>query len=64
MSSALTLRPGLPQPPQRATIHLVAADPMTDGELIARVGEGDAGAFDFSTGATRTRLCARAPPPG
>jgi RNA polymerase sigma-70 factor (ECF subfamily) len=46
MSTALKLRPGLPQPPQRATIHLVAADPMTDGELIARVGEGDAGAFD------------------
>ena len=47
MSAALTLLPGLPQPPQRATIHLVAADPMTDGELIARVGEGDAGAFDL-----------------
>ena len=47
MSAALKLRPGLPQPRQRATIHLVAADPMTDGELIARVGEGDAGAFDL-----------------
>ena len=31
---------------------------MTDGELIARVGEGDAGAFDSSTGATRDR-CSR-----
>ena len=47
MSAALKLRTGLPQPPQLATIHLVAPDPMTDGELIARVGEGDAGAFEL-----------------
>jgi RNA polymerase sigma-70 factor (ECF subfamily) len=47
MSAALKLRPGLPQTPELATIHLVAPDPMTDGELIARVGEGDAGAFEL-----------------
>jgi RNA polymerase sigma-70 factor (ECF subfamily) len=47
MSAALKLRPGLPQPLQLATIHLVPPDPMTDGELIARVGEGDAGAFEL-----------------
>jgi RNA polymerase sigma-70 factor (ECF subfamily) len=47
MSAALKLRTGLPQPPQLATIHLVPPDPMTDGELIARVGEGDAGAFEL-----------------
>jgi RNA polymerase sigma-70 factor (ECF subfamily) len=47
MSAAVKLRTGLPQPPQLDTIHLVAPDPMTDGELIARVGEGDAGAFEL-----------------
>jgi RNA polymerase sigma-70 factor (ECF subfamily) len=47
MSAVLKLRTGLPQPPQLATIHLVPPDPMTDGELIARVGEGDAGAFEL-----------------
>jgi RNA polymerase sigma-70 factor, ECF subfamily len=43
---ALTLRSGLPAAPQLATIQLVVPDPMTDGELIARVGEGDSGAFE------------------
>jgi RNA polymerase sigma-70 factor (ECF subfamily) len=47
MSAALKPRPGLPVAPQLATIYLVAPDPMTDGELIARVGEGDAGAFEL-----------------
>jgi RNA polymerase sigma-70 factor (ECF subfamily) len=47
MSAALALRPGLPGAPQLATIQVVAFDPMTDGELIARVGEGDAGAFEL-----------------
>ena len=47
MSSALTLRPACPgrrnSPPSRSW----SADPMTDGELIARVGEGDSGAFEL-----------------
>ena len=47
MSVALTLRSGLPVAPQRATIQVVVPDPMTDGELIARVGEGDSGAFEL-----------------
>jgi RNA polymerase sigma-70 factor (ECF subfamily) len=47
MSAALKVRTSLPQRSQLATIHLVVPDPMTDGELIARVGEGDAGAFDL-----------------
>lgn len=47
MSAALEVRTSLPQRSQLATIHLVVPDPMTDGELIARVGEGDAGAFDL-----------------
>jgi RNA polymerase sigma-70 factor (ECF subfamily) len=47
MSAALTLRTGLPVAPRLATIQVVAADPMTDGELIARVGEGDSGAFEL-----------------
>jgi RNA polymerase sigma-70 factor (ECF subfamily) len=46
MSATLTLRSGLPTAPRLATIQVVAADPMTDGELIARVGEGDSGAFE------------------
>jgi RNA polymerase sigma-70 factor (ECF subfamily) len=47
MSAALTLRPGLPGAPRLATIQLVAPDPMTDGDLIARIGEGDSGAFEL-----------------
>jgi RNA polymerase sigma-70 factor (ECF subfamily) len=47
MSAALTLRTGLPVAPRLATIHVVAPDPMTDGELIARVGEGDSNAFEL-----------------
>ena len=50
MSAAPTLRSGLPVPPRLATIQVVAADPMTDGELIARVGEGDSGAFELLYG--------------
>ena len=46
MSFALSLRSGLPPMPRPATIQVVAK-PMTegavtDGELIARVGDGDA----------------------
>jgi RNA polymerase sigma-70 factor (ECF subfamily) len=44
MSSALALRTGLPGRPSLATIHVV--ETTTDGDLIARVGEGDAGAFE------------------
>jgi RNA polymerase sigma-70 factor (ECF subfamily) len=47
MSAALTLHYGLPVAPRVATIQAVASDPMTDGELIARVGEGDSGAFEL-----------------
>ncbi len=50
MSAALSLRPALPGAPRLATIQVVAADPMTDGELIARVGEGDSGAFEVLYG--------------
>lgn len=51
MSFALSLRSGLPPMPRPATIQVVA-EPMTngamsDGELIARVGDGDASAFDL-----------------
>ena len=51
MSFALSLRSGLPPMLRRATIQVVA-EPMTngamsDGELIARVGDGDASAFDL-----------------
>ena len=44
MSSALALRTGLPRKPRLATIHVV--ETTTDGDLIARIGEGDAGAFE------------------
>jgi RNA polymerase sigma-70 factor, ECF subfamily len=44
MSSALALRSGLPRRPPLATIPVV--ETTTDGDLIARVGEGDAGAFE------------------
>ena len=47
MSAALTLRSPLPVARQLATIQVVVPDPMTDGELIARVGEGDSGAFEL-----------------
>ena len=51
MSFALSLRSGLPAAPRLATIQVVG-DPMsngamTDGELIARVGDGDANAFEL-----------------
>ena len=46
MSFALSLTYGLPPMPRLATIQVVA-EPMTDGELIARVGDGDANAFDL-----------------
>jgi RNA polymerase sigma-70 factor, ECF subfamily len=51
MSFALSLRTGLPAAPRLATIQVVG-DPMsngamTDGELIARVGAGDADAFEL-----------------
>jgi len=36
----------LPSKPRLATIQVVA-EPMTDGELIARVGDGDSGAFEL-----------------
>jgi RNA polymerase sigma-70 factor (ECF subfamily) len=44
MSTALALPLGLPGRPAPATIHVV--ETTTDGDLIARVGEGDAGAFE------------------
>jgi RNA polymerase sigma-70 factor (ECF subfamily) len=44
MSSALAIRTGLPGKPRLATIPVV--ETTTDGDLIARVGEGDAGAFE------------------
>jgi RNA polymerase sigma-70 factor (ECF subfamily) len=44
MSTALALRTGLPGRPTLATIQVV--ETTTDGDLIARVGEGDAGAFE------------------
>jgi RNA polymerase sigma-70 factor (ECF subfamily) len=51
MSFALSIRSGLPAAPRVATIQVVG-DPMsngamTDGELIARVGDGDANAFEL-----------------
>jgi RNA polymerase sigma-70 factor (ECF subfamily) len=51
MSFALSLRSGLPPTLRLGTIQVVA-EPMTnvamsDGELIARVGDGDASAFDL-----------------
>jgi RNA polymerase sigma-70 factor (ECF subfamily) len=51
MSFALSLRSGLPAVPRPATIQVVG-DPMsngalTDGELISRVGDGDASAFEL-----------------
>jgi RNA polymerase sigma-70 factor (ECF subfamily) len=46
MATSLALRTGLPPVARRATILLVLPQQMTDGELIARVGEGDRGAFE------------------
>jgi RNA polymerase sigma-70 factor (ECF subfamily) len=46
MSAALSLQSRLPRSPRVATIQVVAGGPMTDGDLIARVGEGDSGAFE------------------
>lgn len=43
---ALSLRTSLPRVRQVATIRSVA-ESVTDGELIARVGEGDPGAFEL-----------------
>ena len=42
---AIPLRASLPRAPQLATIQPVA-ETVTDGELIARVGEGDPSAFE------------------
>ncbi len=47
MSAALSLRPGLLPGSPLATIRIVAPETVTDGELIARVGEGDPGAFEL-----------------
>jgi RNA polymerase sigma-70 factor, ECF subfamily len=47
MDSTLALRTALPPAPRVATIRNVPPDRMTDGELIARVGEGDRGAFEL-----------------
>jgi RNA polymerase sigma-70 factor, ECF subfamily len=46
MATSLALRTGLPPVARRATILYVLPQQMTDGELIARVGEGDRGAFE------------------
>jgi RNA polymerase sigma-70 factor (ECF subfamily) len=46
MATSLVLRIGLPPVARRATIRVVLPHQMTDGELIARVGEGDRGAFE------------------
>ena len=46
MSAALALRRPLPRVPRLATIKAVAPDSLTDGELIALVGEGDKSAFE------------------
>ena len=51
MSFALSLRSGLPAVPRLATIQVVAGPmsngALTDGELISRVGDGDANAFEL-----------------
>jgi RNA polymerase sigma-70 factor (ECF subfamily) len=46
MATSLAFRAGLPPAARRATILFVLPQQMTDGELIARVGEGDRGAFE------------------
>jgi RNA polymerase sigma-70 factor (ECF subfamily) len=46
--AVLPLRLGLLRAPRLATIQIVASEhPVTDGELIARVGEGDPNAFEL-----------------
>jgi RNA polymerase sigma-70 factor (ECF subfamily) len=45
MSAAVALSSGLLGKPSLATIQVV--EPTSDGDLIARVGEGDAGAFEL-----------------
>ena len=47
MESAFALRTSLPTAQRPVTIPSVPPDRMTDGELIARVGEGDRGAFEL-----------------
>jgi len=51
MSFALSLRSGLPAVPRLATIQIVTETmtngTVTDGELIARVADGDANAFEL-----------------
>jgi RNA polymerase sigma-70 factor (ECF subfamily) len=50
MATSLALRTGLPPVSRSATILYVLPQRMTDGELIARVGEGDRGAFEVLYG--------------
>ena len=47
MASAIALRTALPSRPRLVTIPGVPPARMTDGELIARVGEGDRNAFEL-----------------
>ena len=47
MSGAVALRTSLPTASRLVTIRGVHPEGMTDGELIARVGEGDRGAFEL-----------------
>jgi RNA polymerase sigma-70 factor, ECF subfamily len=47
MASAIALRTALPTSPRLVTIPIVPPERMTDGELIARVGEGDRSAFEL-----------------
>jgi len=47
MALALSPHAVLPTAPRAATILSVVPGPMTDGELIALVGEGDQGAFEL-----------------
>ncbi len=42
----MTLAPGLPRRPETATISVVEALPVTDGDLVARVATGDRVAFE------------------
>jgi RNA polymerase sigma-70 factor, ECF subfamily len=47
MATSLALRPVLPTASRLATMVAVVPERMTDGELIARVGEGDRSAFEL-----------------
>src|SRR5687767_11222930 len=47
MAGAIALRTALPTTSARVTMQLVPPERMTDGELIARVGEGDQSAFEL-----------------